>query len=170
MAADGWALHYSARIDLESFVGNDAETLASDLRDGEAPVRLPWFASDAAPVIIKMTVHRTRCHPTIPFSCGAPEVIQSDTYSATVKDTGSYATVTYDRTVFAVKDNGVAGDFESGKVIGFQLGITGYAFATFSAEGYRVSGLSSTRPAVAPIGLNQSFAVYEDDFTNPYGA
>ncbi len=89
MAADGWALHYSARIDLESFVGNDAETLASDLRDGEAPVRLPWFASDAAPVIIKMTVHRTRCHPTIPFSCGAPEVIQSDTYSATVKDTGS---------------------------------------------------------------------------------
>ena len=28
-------------INLESFVGNDADTLASDLRDGEAPVRLP---------------------------------------------------------------------------------------------------------------------------------
>jgi hypothetical protein len=164
--SEGWALHYSMRIDLAQ--GNAYHyTMAHDLEDGEPPVRLPLSVPVNEPITISRTVYRTRCHPQIPLACGTPEIVLSESSTAIVRPVGSYAAANYARTVFGVADNLVPGDFESTEVVSFQLDAAGSVDNAFVAEGYRVDGVASSRPAVLPIAIGQSFAVYEDDFTDP---
>jgi hypothetical protein len=44
--------------------------------------------------------------------CDPPVELSSGSYLAFVKPRGWYASASYDRTVFTVADNGVAGDWE----------------------------------------------------------
>jgi murein DD-endopeptidase MepM/ murein hydrolase activator NlpD len=164
--SEGRALHYGMTIDVEQ--GASKQTIAIDLREGDAPVELPGFLALGSPATIETTVFRTEC--TIfseEFSsCGPPEQLSTESYTASVLALGAYSAAGYSKSAFGVTDDGVAGDYETTTVSGVTR-LTPAAGTIFQAEGYEVVGNVSSRPQTASIGLGDTFAVYSDDFYDP---
>ena len=164
---EGHALHYGLTIDVDQSPLH--ETVATDLREGNAPVGLPGFLG-TQPAKVTATVFRTECTILGPDfeACKPPEGLSSTEYTVVVRALGSYATVLYNKIAFSVTDDGEAGDFEPATPIGaFSLIVPGSTNPTFSAEGYKITGGVSSRPQVAPIVAGDTFAVYSDDFFDP---
>lgn len=152
-------------------------TLAEDLKSTDWPVELP--GNIAPDTVATLTVtHRQRiCDvPLIDFvepSCtewGQPTI---RTYSVLVKPRGHYARANYSRTIIDLEDSPLEAGWDPAFVTGIEtedIQTDPGGLLSFAAEGYAVNGQQSSRPAVVPIGLGQSFAIYGRDFAfyTPY--
>lgn len=170
---EGRALRYGMRIHVAQ-VGPGLEslesTVATDLREGEAPVALPVFLELEKEATTTSTVFRTSCkvlskNPLIE-SCQPPEELTTATDTIVVRALGAYSRVIYDKAAFSVTDDGQVGDFEPAKVADVKL-ILAPAGAVFQAQGYKITNNASSYPQVVAIGLGDTFAVYSKDFYDP---
>ena len=161
-----WLSQWYYGMKIEVTGGAPAQVLAADLRQGDDPVSLPSQLNST--VILKATTFRTKCST---FGCATPELIASQTFAIRIRPLGYYATAIYSKLVFGVADNGVANDFETVKVtsLGLGGGINAANSPQLVADGYKVVNGVSSKPQTQLIGLNQLFAIYEDDFYDPDG-
>jgi murein DD-endopeptidase MepM/ murein hydrolase activator NlpD len=173
-------IRYSAEIELtyRDMVSEGILTtvLASDLTPSEHPVALPAAIDPGTLATITINVRKQNCkyqsNPVvkkIKKQCTAPQQLSTATYSGWVIQKGGYfATLKFSQTIL---------DLEDGESVTFRpvtLEGTSSADAILSganyhaeAEGYLVSGASSSKPEVSPIAEGDSFAVYNADFWNP---
>ncbi len=161
-------IRYGMSVDVVQ--GGSTIPVAVDLQAGEDPLPIPPL-DPASTATIKFSVHKTTCVVLSSAQveiCNPPTELSSGSYVALVKPRGSYASASYDRTVFTVADNGVAGDWEAAKVTSLSLSsLLNDTGATFTAHGYAVANGASSRPQVETISQSETFAVYEDDFASP---
>lgn len=161
-------IRYGMTIDVVQ--GGSTIPVAVDLHAGDDPLPLPPL-DPATVATIKFSVNKTECTVIASVEvelCNPPTKLSSGSYLALVEPRGSYASAAYDQTVFAVADDGIAGNWEPAKVTSLSLSpLLNGTSTTFSAQGYGVANGVSSRPQVETISQNENFAVYEDDFVSP---
>lgn len=156
---------FSMKIDVTQ--GGNTWTIASDLQDGDVPVGLPSTLVDGQLATATATTFKTTC--TGGFGCGAPQVQATQALSLVMRPFGSYAVVSYTKTVFDVGGNQNVSDFEPAKVSTVTLSNVPDPSPTFSAMGYK---LTNNNPSGSPTGVlvTDNFAVYEFDDLYDEGA
>lgn len=171
---------YFAQLDLayRRLEGNasiaTSETLETSLSASHAPVELPPSIDPDADATLTVTTHRTTCtkrlvgvppHQHMVHDCTELVQMSITTFVLRVRPRGSYATATYDKTLFALEDAYSTSEFAPARVtsVATSSPVTDANEPVFEARGYRVSGGQSSRPAVQSIALDQAFAVYHDD-------
>ncbi|HEX2175161.1 MAG TPA: M23 family metallopeptidase [Nocardioidaceae bacterium] len=159
----GLSLRYAMRIEvIENLAAK--EVVAYDFQEGDHPVAFPSIS--ALDGQIKTTVLRTSCKQFADGTdvCDAPVEQHVQHYDEILRPRGHYSSAVYSDTVFGVKDNQIAGDFDTATVVAMDLtDVPVGTNAHFVGEGYAVANGVSSRPQVVEIGQGQKFAIYDDD-------
>ncbi len=148
----------------EPFVLRSTKYSAASFDDGVTFVefRLPG----GKPFNLRVREYR---RPSGEFGDEFAELLGEEIHQIQLKPRGSYASATYDRTVFDLEDesyffekrHGVARVNSVSRV--FPLTLKPISEMTFSGRGYRVVGNGSSYPEILSVGFNEPIAVHRRD-------
>ncbi|HEX9824747.1 MAG TPA: M23 family metallopeptidase, partial [Actinomycetota bacterium] len=162
--SQGLTLRYGMEIEvIENLIAT--EVVASDFEEGDHPVDFPAFSG--ADGQIKTTVLMESCKQFANGQdvCSAPVEQDVRYYDEYLRSRGHYSTAVYSQTVFSVKDNKIADDFDT--VYPVAMDLTDVPLGTnahFVGEGYAVEANGqSSRPQVVEVDQGEPFAIYEED-------
>jgi hypothetical protein len=156
--------------------GSSYFTLVQKLTPASKPFvlkanRLPQFQA----FNIRVSEYRV---PILPNgNHGTPEVVAEDVHQIELNPPGTYASASYDTTVFTLVDSPSETRHRVARVTDivrrFPLTLKPLNEMTFNGVSYKAVGNGSTYPNVQPIGFNDPFTVHFQDpnagvfFTNP---
>lgn len=176
-SGNGFYIRYTAELELDYFSNFQLATvtLAEDLSNQYQPVYLPGDADTLTTATLTARSRWQTCPddgtplPPNPDDCSEPTVLLTRTYDLFLVPNGLYCTANYDRTLFSLEDD-EPDAFERTRVDNIFVSAPIGGSYSFEAEGYASSTPgSSTRPVSVPITGNGWFAIYNEDFFDPYG-
>jgi len=173
----GGRVRYVGQLDLAYKIeggGFTTDTLATSMGESSAPIPLPAAIDPNTDATLTLNEYKTKCrdklvgvppHQHMTHDCSELEHAGTKTYVLRVRPQASYATATYDTTVFALEDQYSTTQFASARVtnMSYVSPVTSATNPVFEAEGYAVTGNNSSRPNIVAISSNEAFAVYHDD-------
>jgi hypothetical protein len=142
--------------------------MASNLGDLSDPAKLPGDADPFEVASLTVRTFKRTCledpTPEFPgdFNCSDAVEIFSDIYDIMIRPAYTNCYVYYDETVFDLEDD-EPNDWRSATVDGLLMNSPGAGSASFTARGRKIVNGS---PTMGDVGLNQPFAIYNDD---PFG-
>jgi murein DD-endopeptidase MepM/ murein hydrolase activator NlpD len=171
---------YFAQLDLayERLSGNgsipDSETLETGMSSSHTPAALPDSIDPNADATLTIKEFRATCtrhlegvppHQHMVQHCTEEVQTATSTFVMRVRPRGSFASATFNTTLFALEDVYSTTEFAPAKVASVSTSspVSAANSPVFEARGYRVTNGNSSRPNFQSIALNQSFAVYHDD-------
>lgn len=165
-ASGGFATYrWTMKVDVTDTVTQQKTTIAVDLGNGDEPVALPFYFTKSDASTLQVTTYRQSC---LLANCGTPQAMGSQVYGFLTRPRGSYSTAKYDKTQFAVEDDGVAGDFETAQVISTTLNfVSSSTTPKFFAKGWKIVNGAPSKPQTPLLTFNQPFAIFEEHIVAP---